>query len=136
MLRCTTGSTGAEGVAPPHFTSSLEHSMLNVPMLVLTSSVQPVPLRFPHLAQLVRQIAPMHRASDLPTTIGCTDAWASVKPVLLISVELVQFSVPLSSFFVFCFVWHFYFIPGIYKYSLNKNINLIDYAVIQSLKMI
>ena len=50
--------------------------MLNVPMLVLTSSVQPVPLRFPHLAQLAHQIAPMHRASDLPTTIVCTDGGA------------------------------------------------------------
>ena len=39
--------------------------------------------------------------------------WASVLPVLLISVELVQFSVSLSSFFVFCFVWPFYIIPGI-----------------------
>ena len=76
MLRCTAGSTGAEGVAPPHFTLSLEHSTLNVPMLVFTSSVQPVPLRFPHLAQLAHQIAPMHRVSDLPTTIGCTDGGA------------------------------------------------------------
>ena len=76
MLLCTAGSTSAEGVAPPHFTSSLEHSTLNVPMLVLTSSVQPVPLRFSHLAQLAHQIAPMHRASDLPTTIGCTDGGA------------------------------------------------------------
>ena len=42
-------------------------------------------------------------AMVLPTTIGCTDAHASVLPVLLISVELVQFSVSLSSFFVFCF---------------------------------
>ena len=76
MLRCTAGSTGAEGIAPPHFTSSLEHSTLNVPMLVLTSSVQPVPLRFSHLAQLAHQNAPMHRASNLPTTIGCTDGGA------------------------------------------------------------
>ena len=30
------------------------------------------------------------RASDLPTTIGCTDAHASVKPVPLFSAELVQ----------------------------------------------
>ena len=76
MHRCTAGSIGAEGVAPPHFTLSLEHSTLNVPMVVLTSSVQPVPLRFSHLAQLAHQIAPMHRASDLPTTIGCTDGGA------------------------------------------------------------
>ena len=76
MLRCITGSTDAEVVAPAQFTSSLEHSTLNVPMRVLTSSIQPVPLRFPHLAQLAHQIAPMHRASDLPITIGCTDGGA------------------------------------------------------------
>ena len=87
--------------------------MLIAPMLNLASLVQPMPLRFPHLDQLAHQIAPMHSASDLPTTIGCTDAWASVKPVLLISVELVQFSVSLSSFFVFCLIWPFYFILGI-----------------------
>ena len=65
---------------------------------------------------------------------GCTDAWASVLPVLLISVELVQFSVSLSSFFVFCFVWPFYFIPGIYKYLLGKLISPIDCVVTQSPK--
>ena len=34
-------------------------------------------------------------------------------PVSLSFAELVQFSVSLSSFFVFCFVWPFYFIPEI-----------------------
>ena len=51
--------------------------MLIAPMLDLASSVQPVPLRFPHLDQLAHQIAPMHRASDLPITIGCTDGGAT-----------------------------------------------------------
>ena len=37
-----TGSTGAEGVAPSHLTSSLEHSTLIAPTLLLTPSVQPV----------------------------------------------------------------------------------------------
>ena len=76
MLQCTAGSTGAEGVTPARLTSSLDNSMLIAPMLDLASSVQPVPLRFPHLAQLAHKIAPMHRASDLPTTIGCTDGGA------------------------------------------------------------
>ena len=35
-----TGSTGAEGVAPSRLTSSLEHSMLIAPTLLLTPSVQ------------------------------------------------------------------------------------------------
>ena len=118
MFRCTIGSTGAEGVAPALLTSSLDNGMLIAPMLDLASSIQPVPLRFSHLDQLAHQIAPMHRASDLPTTIGCTDAWASVKQVLLISVELVQFSVSLSSFFVF-------FLYGLFTSSLgSRNVRL------------
>ena len=40
----------------------------------------------------------------------------------------------LSSFFVFCFVWPFCFIPGIYKYLLNKLISPIDCGVTQSPK--
>jgi len=43
------------------------------------------------------QICSDARASELPTTIGCTDA-----------AELIQFSVSLSSFFVYCFAWPFY----------------------------
>jgi len=38
------------------------------------------------------------RASDLPTTIGCTDAHASVKPVPLFSAELVQCIAAISGF--------------------------------------
>ena len=63
-------------MTPARLTSSLDNSMLIAPMLDLASSVQPVPLRFSHLDQLAHQIAPMHRASDLPTTIGCTDGGA------------------------------------------------------------
>ena len=74
MLRCTTGSTGAEGVALAHFTSSLEHSTLHVPMRILTSSVQPVLHFFLHLISRGAQSCTNARASDLPTTIGCTDA--------------------------------------------------------------
>ena len=70
------GSSGAEGLAAACLTLSLDNGMLIAPMLDMTSSVQPVPLRFPHLAQLAHKIAPMHRASDLPTTIGCTDGGA------------------------------------------------------------
>ena len=42
LLRHSTGSTGAEGVAPSRLTSSLEHSTLIAPTLLLTPSVQPV----------------------------------------------------------------------------------------------
>ena len=42
MLRCTTGSTDAKGVAPLRLTSSLEHSTLNAPTLLFIPSVQPV----------------------------------------------------------------------------------------------
>ena len=42
MLRSTTSSTGAEGLAPACLTSSLEHSTSNAPMPSLTPSVQPV----------------------------------------------------------------------------------------------
>jgi hypothetical protein len=55
-----------------------------------------------------------------------------VHPVPLTSVKFVQFNISLSSFFVFCFAWPFYFIPGIYNCSLNKLISPIDCGVIQS----
>src|SRR6185312_12910294 len=42
MLRWTTGSTGAEDLAPACLTSSLEYSTSNAPMPSLTPSVQPV----------------------------------------------------------------------------------------------
>ena len=37
------GSSGAEGLAAAHLTSSLDNSMLNAPMLVSDLSVKPVP---------------------------------------------------------------------------------------------
>ena len=74
MLRCTSGSTGAEGVAPARLTSSLEHSTLNAPMPLLTPSVHPVLRFFLHLIFRDAQACAKVRASDLPTTIGCTDA--------------------------------------------------------------
>ena len=64
----------------------------------------------------------LQRRTDLCHTVGRQIFWqpsdapmlgASVLPVLLISVELFQFSVSLSSFFVFCFACPFYFVPGI-----------------------
>ena len=42
LFRWTTGSTGAEDLAPACLTSSLEHSISNAPMPSLTPSVQPV----------------------------------------------------------------------------------------------
>ena len=91
MLRCTVGSIGAEDLAPERLTLSLDNSMLNAPMLVSDPSVKPVLLSFPYLTQLAHPIAPMHRASVYPATIGCTDGRASVKPVLLILRCFVQF---------------------------------------------
>src|SRR6185312_2824193 len=43
LLRCITGSSGAEGSSPGRLTSSLEHNMPNAPMPVMMPSVQPVP---------------------------------------------------------------------------------------------
>ena len=74
MLRCTTGSTGAEGVAPVRLTSSLEYSTLNAPMLLLTPSVHLVLHLFLHLISKDTQFCTNARALDLPTTIGWTDA--------------------------------------------------------------
>ena len=83
MLRCTTGSTGAEDVASARLTSLLKHSTLNAPMHLLTLSVHPMLHFFLHLISRGAQTCDKDRASDLPTTIGCTDAKASVLPVLL-----------------------------------------------------
>ena len=74
MLRCITGSTGAEDFAPARLTSSLEHGTLNAPMSILKPSVQPVLYFFLHLISRGAQSCTNARASDLPTTIGCTDA--------------------------------------------------------------
>ena len=74
MLRRTTGSTGAEDFASARLTSSLEHGILNAPMLILTPSVHPVLHFFLYLISRGAQICAKARASDLPTTIGCTDA--------------------------------------------------------------
>ena len=83
MLRCITGSTGAEDLAPARLTSSLEHSTLNAPMPLLTPSVHPVLHFFLHLISRGAQTCAKARASDLPIIIGCTDAKASVLLVLL-----------------------------------------------------
>src|SRR6185312_17502405 len=76
MLRCTTGSTGAEGLAPAGLTSSLEYSTSNAPMPRLTSSVHPVLYFFLHLISRGTQACATARLSELPTTIGCTDAYS------------------------------------------------------------
>src|SRR6185312_12926385 len=74
MLRRLAGSTGAEDFAPARLTSSLEHGTLNAPMSILKPSVQPVLHFFLHLISRGAQSCTNARASDLPTTIGCTDA--------------------------------------------------------------
>ena len=67
MLRCTVGSISAEDLAPERLTSSLNNSMLNAPMLVSDLSVKPVP----------------KICLDLIGTKTCTDAWASVYPIII-----------------------------------------------------
>ena len=74
------------------------------------------------------------KASVYPVATGCSGAPASDHPVLLGTAELVHFILSLSSFFVFCFAWPFCFIPGIYKYLLDKLISHIDCVVTQSPK--
>ena len=59
LLRWGIGSSGAEGLATAHLTSSLDNSMLIAPMLVSDPSVKPVLLSFSHLAQYARPNAPM-----------------------------------------------------------------------------
>jgi len=74
LLRRTIGSTGAEDFAPARLTSSLEHSTLNAPMPIMKPSVQPVLHFFIHLISRGAQSCTNVRESDLPITIGCTDA--------------------------------------------------------------
>ena len=51
--------------------------------------------------------------SDNPASLKClSDLVCSDNPTLMCYVELVQFSVYLSFFFVFCFIRAFYFILG------------------------
>ena len=45
------------------------------------------------------------KASDLSTTIGCTDAYASVKPVPLFSAELVQCIATINFHYAFTSLW-------------------------------
>ena len=113
MLRRTTGSTGAEGLAPAQLASSLEHSTSIAPMPLLRPSVQPVLHLFLHLISRGAQTYTNAKASDLPTTIGCTDA------IGIGSSGATDFSRtrPIQRFFelflrvLFCMP--FYFIPGI-----------------------
>ena len=82
--------------------------------LVLAASDHPVPLSF-----LPRGLAHGQNCCDAlvsvyPVPAGYSGAYTPVHPVPLSFAELVHFFISLSSFLVFCFVWPFYFIPGIY----------------------
>ena len=68
------GSSGAEGLAAARLTSSLEHGTLNAPMPILKPSVHPVLHFFLRLISRGAQACAKAKPSDLPTTIGCTDA--------------------------------------------------------------
>ena len=124
LLRCYTpvgiGSSGAEGLAASRLTSSLEHSTLIAPMLDLTPSVQPVLHFFLHLISRGAQTRATARASDLPTTIGCTDA------ISIGSSGATDFSRtrPIQRFFEFflrvLLCMAFYFILGSRNIHLTK----------------
>jgi hypothetical protein len=77
----------------------------------LTPSDHPVPLGFSSSSAANCTDA---KASVYLMATGYSGAPASDHPVQLVSAELVHFNLSLSSFFVFCFAWPFYFIPGIY----------------------
>ena len=68
MLRRTTGSTGADGLADARLIASLEHSMPNAPVPVVMPSVQPVPYK--HQVVGSSDNHRMHRCLG----IGSTDA--------------------------------------------------------------
>ena len=74
LLQWGIGSFGAESLAATRLTTSLEHSTLIAPMFYLTPLVQPVLHFLLHLISRGAQAYAKARASDLPTTIGCTDA--------------------------------------------------------------
>jgi hypothetical protein len=79
----------------------------------LTPSIQPVLHFFLHLISKGAQACAKAKPSDLPTTIGCTDAigvGSSGATDFYRTRPIQRF---LSSFFVFCFAWPFYFILGI-----------------------
>jgi hypothetical protein len=76
------GSSGAEGLAAVHLTSSLDNSMSIAPMPVPDPSVKPVPKGCFHLIPFGAQTCTDAWASVLSTTIGCTDGAMSVYPVL------------------------------------------------------
>ena len=65
-------SSDAEGLAAAHLTSSLDNSTLIAPMPLSDTSVKPVLLSFPHLAQYARPITLMQwrrffrQPSDVP----------------------------------------------------------------------
>jgi hypothetical protein len=60
LLRWGIGSSGAEGLASGHLTSSLDNSTSIAPMPAPDPSVKLVLLSFSHLAQYARPNAPMH----------------------------------------------------------------------------
>jgi len=63
------GSFGAEGLAAAHLTSSLDNNMSNAPMPLSDTSVKPMLLSFPHLAEYARPNALMqgHRCIRQPS---------------------------------------------------------------------
>ena len=91
------GPSGAEGLAAACMTSSLDNGMLIAPMLDLTPSVQSV-LQKLHLLSSIFSLGSVCTpnytdavVSVFPTTIGCSDGGASIKPVQQKLHLLVQF---------------------------------------------
>ena len=78
------GSSGVEGLAAAHLTSSLDNSMSNAPMPLSDPSVKPMLLSFPHLAEYARPNALMLVLDP------------SVKLVLLSFPHLAQYARPIT----------------------------------------
>ena len=134
LLRWGIGSSGAESLAAARLTTSLEHSTLNAPMSLLTPSVHPVLRFFLHLISRGAQACATAKPSELPTTIGCTDATG------IGSSGATGFSRtrPIQRFFEFflrvllcmAFLLH----PWDLEMFTQQNISPIDYVVIRLLK--
>ena len=132
MLRWGTGVSGAEASLPTTLTVSLNTPVL-APTALLAPPVHPV-LLAPSLVAWALH-GQLHRswitgASDASRLDRCGITGVSGATELCRTRPFLHF----FEFFVFCFTWPFYIIPGIYKCSLDKLISPIDCVVIQSTK--
>ena len=129
MLRCLYGSSGAEGFASTRLTSSLSNPPVNAPTLLflhrrIIRCNWAFQLAFPQCTKIAPTL--LHRF------IRCQpDTLVPWRRIIRCLLKMQNSSI---YFFVFCFAWPFYFIPGIYNCLFDKLISLIDCVVIQSPK--